>query len=394
MNIVVTGYTYTRQNLFDVFESYPERERLFFILPSNWTAKNGRVVFKPFTRKGFQIYHSPAYFTHSQYPVIGGLLKGWMPFFVVRLAWIRFTKGADILFTAGEPNLLSTLYNACWAKLFGMKHVFHYWENIPYAEKDSGVKHRMKQLIIRATLALSDGAICGMHKAERILQSFGTSITSGAFLHAGFDTRRFRPDIPHADISRQYNLEGSKVFLFVGALGKRKGIHIALRALARIKQLFAIKLLIVGSGEYESELRALVQQLQLQAEVIFVPWITENDKLPALYNAADVFLYPSIPLDGWEEQFGYSIAEASLCEVPVISTHSGSIDEVLIDQKTGIMVPPNDEDALYEAMAALLRNPELARQLGKNGREYIASHFSNEVIGKKMFSLFHDVFRG
>ena len=391
MNIVVSGYTYTRQNLFDVFESYPEREHLFFILPSNWTAKHGKVVFKPFTRKGFHIFHSPAFFTHSQYPVIGGLLKGWMPLFVVRLAWIRFTKGVDILFTTGEPNVLSTLYNAFWAKLFGMKHVFHYWENIPYKEKDRGLRYRLKQWIIRATLALSDGAICGMHKAERILKSFGSDIAIGTFLHAGFDVQRFRPGINHEDVSRQYGLTGSKVFLFIGALGKRKGIHIALRALARMKGEYAVKFLIVGSGEYESELRALVDSLGLQSEVIFVPWITENEKLPALYNAADVFLYPSIPLDGWEEQFGYSIAEASLCGVPVISTHTGSIDEVLLDQKTGIMVPPNDEDALYAAMVALVQNPERARQYGANGREYIVSHFSNEVISKKMFSLFHDV---
>src|ERR1051326_8647347 len=117
MKIVISGYTYTRQNLFEVFGSYPEKDNLLFVLPNNWTAKNGSVKFRPFHKPGFQIYHSPAYFSHSEYPLLGGLMKGWMPLLPFYLAWFRITKGANILFTTGEPNLLSTLYNAFWAKL-------------------------------------------------------------------------------------------------------------------------------------------------------------------------------------------------------------------------------------------------------------------------------------
>ena len=229
MKIVITGYTYTRENLFDVFESYSERERLFFILPGNWTAKGGRVKFPPFRRKGFHIWNSPAYFTHSHYPIIGGLLKGFMPFMPFRLIWLRITEGTDILFTAGEPNILSTLYNAIWAKLLGMKHVFHYWENIPYEKKDKGFKLRIKKLIIKTTLFFSDGAVCGMHKAEDILKTFNSDICIGTFLHAGLDENRFRPGFDPV-VRRELGWDNHIIFLFVGALGYRKGIHHALKS--------------------------------------------------------------------------------------------------------------------------------------------------------------------
>ena len=383
MKVVVTGYTYTRPNLFEVFDFYPEKKNLYFILPSNWKAKGGQVIFKPFKKEGFNIYHSPAFFFHSNYPLFGGLLKGWMPFFVFRLFWLRL-KGARILFTAGEPNLLSTLYNGLWAKIFGMKHIFHFWENISYEKKDHGLKLFFKKLIIRANLALSDGAICGMHKAEKILLSFKPKFPVETFLHSGFNVERFRPG---ADLSKDIF-----TLLFVGALSYRKGIHLALEALAELRDKYPnLYFVIVGSGEYGESLKFKVKSLKLEEEVRFIPWLP-NEDLPKVYNSADVFLYPSFPYEGWEEQFGYSIAEASLCGLPVISTKSGSIDEVLIGGQTGLVVAPDNKEELKEAMEKLINDPELRKRLGENGREYIKNNFSHQIIAQKLYNLFRKVY--
>ncbi len=383
MKIVVTGYTYTRTNLFEVFDSYPEKENLYFILPNNWQAKDGRVVFKPFKKESFNIYHSPAFFFHSHYPFLGGLFKGWMPFFIFRLFWLRL-KGAKILFTAGEPNLLSTLYNGIWAKLFGMKHIFHFWENIPYEQKDSGVKLFFKKLIIKANIVFADGAICGMRKAKTILMSFKPKFPVEVFLHAGFNTERFKP-LSKSPINKF-------TFLFVGALSYRKGIHLDLEVLAELREKYPnLHFVIVGSGEHEERLKFKVQSLKLDGMVKFIPWLP-NEELPSIYNSADVFLYPSIPFEGWEEQFGYSIAEASLCGLPVISTNSGSIYEVLKDGETGLMIQPNNKDELKNAMEKLVNDPELRKKLGENGREYIKNNFSHQVIASKLYNLFVRVY--
>ncbi len=386
MKVLITGYTYSRENLFEVFDSYPEKENLYFVLPSNWTAKNGKVVFHPFTKPGFNIEHSPAFFSHSNYPIIGGLFKGWMPFFIFSLLRLSFTRGIDIVFSTGEPNQLSTLYNAVWAKLVGAKHVFNYWENIPYEKKDRSLKLLLKKCTIKANVWLSDGAICGMHKAEDILRTFSPTLPIGTFLHAGFDTEKFSPRVI-PKIPRQ---NGRIVFLFVGAVGYRKGIHLVLEAMAQLSPKYRLHFLIVGSGDYETALQEQADRLGLKESVTFIPWLPNNE-LPSIYTSSDIFMYPSIPHRGWEEQFGYSIAEASLCELPVISTNTGSIYEVLADGKTGLMVQPDNIDQLRDSMEKLITNEELRTRLGKQGRMFISENFSNPIIARKIYSFFKSI---
>jgi len=390
MKIAITGYTYTRKNLFEVFDSYPEKDNLYFILPNNWKAKGGKVVFKPFKKEGFKIYHSPAFFFHSHYPIIGGLFKGWMPFFVFRLFWLRIFKKVDILYTAGEPNLLATLYNAFWAKILGMKHIFLFWENIPYEKKDKGLKLFFKRSIIKANIALADGAICGMHKAEQILKSFNPRFPVRTFLHAGFNTNKFKPGL-EPKLRNELGLKDKFIFLFVGALGYRKGLHFILDILSDLKEKYKnLYFILIGSGTYEKDLKKQVEDLKLD-NVKFIPWLP-NEELPYIFSSVDAFLYPSIPHKGWEEQFGYSIAEASLSGLPVISTNTGSIYEVLVDGRTGIMIPPNSKEDLQKAMERLINNSALRNQLGKEGREFIKKNFSNEIIAEKLFNLFRETY--
>ncbi|MDP4001793.1 MAG: glycosyltransferase family 4 protein [bacterium] len=391
MKILLTGYTYTRNNLFEVFDSYPEKQNLYFILPNNWKEKKGKVIYKPMEKEGFNIWHSRAFFFHSHYPIIGGLFKGWMPFFIFRFIKLRFTVGIDILYTTGEINHLGTMYNAIWAKLLGVKHICNCWDNVPYEQKDQGMKLRLKRWIVRTNLALSDGMLCGIHKAEEMMRRFDKDITIGTFLHAGFNENRFRPDL-EPFFRKKLGLENKFIFLFVGALGYRKGIHLAIEALSQIRVHYPdTNFLVVGSGEYESELKEQVRCFNMGDVVSFIPWM-DNKDLPSVFCSSDVFLYPSFPYKNWEEQFGYSIAEASLCGLPVISTHSGSIYEVLQDSKTGIMVEPNNAKALQQAMEIFINDRELAKKMGINGREFIINNFSNTIIAQKLYNLFRDVY--
>ncbi|MEX2033272.1 MAG: glycosyltransferase [Candidatus Colwellbacteria bacterium] len=390
MRVLLTGYTYASKNLFEVFESYPEKENLYFILPNNWQEKEGRIRHKPFKKEGFNIWHSRAFFFHSNYPVIGGLFKGLMPFFIFRFIWLRFTAGIDILYTNGEVNLLATLYNAIWAKMLGVKHICNCWENIPYEQKDRGIKLFFKKAIIRANLRLSNGVLCGMKKAEKIVRSFDPEITIGTFLHAGLNEMRFKPGL-EPKLRERLNLENKFVLLFVGVLGYRKGVHIALESLSVLRKKYDnLHFIIVGSGEYEEKLKLKIKDLELEGLVTMIPWM-ENKDLPEVLNSADLFLYPSIPYQGWEEQFGYSIAEASLCGLPVISTKSGSIDEVLIDGRTGLAVSPNNTDELTLAIERIVKDPELGKRLGRQGRDHIVKNYSNGVIAGKLLDLFKRV---
>src|SRR3989304_2732962 len=116
MKILVTGYAFVRKNYLDVFKYYHGNEGIYFLLPKTWKIKSGKVVYRPPVEEN--IFTTGTYFHHSQYPLLGGLLKGWMPwlpFFLIRQREKKF----DILFSATEPSLLTALYQSIWAKIFG-----------------------------------------------------------------------------------------------------------------------------------------------------------------------------------------------------------------------------------------------------------------------------------
>jgi len=173
-NILIAGYPYIRENYLNTFNFYPEKEKIFFLLPKVWKIKNGQVVYN--APKRANIFTANAYFYHSNYPLIGGLLKGWMPGFFTFLVRNKKPKNIDLIVTLTEPILLSTLYQSIISKLFGAKHLLFTWENISYDAKFSGLNFFLKNIIIKLNLFFSDGIICGNKKAVEIFKKYKESI--------------------------------------------------------------------------------------------------------------------------------------------------------------------------------------------------------------------------
>jgi len=384
MAILVVGFPYVRQSYFETFNHYPGNDELYFLLPKVWKIKNGRVIFRP--PKQENIYTTKAFFHHSNYPVIGGLLKGWMPFFPFVLSRLKKEKKIRLVYACSELNLLSTFYFNFWSKLFGLKCVNFTWENIPYWVKFHGLNWLIRKFIISTNLALSDGIICGNRKGKEIFQKL-TQKPIGVIPMSGVDTETFRRRGQEKKFNG-YDLSAKIVFTFAGAIGYRKGIHLIIEAFKRVvAEIPSAHLIIAGSGEYEKEIKNLIQSSGLADRITRFPWI-EYGRLIELYEASDVFLYPSISYGGWEEQFGYSMAEASLMELPVISTYSGSINDIVKDGQTGILVQPGNIGSLSDAMVKLGSDSQLRKKMGQAGREYIVKNFSHEVVASK----FHDFF--
>ena len=91
-----------------------------------------------------------------------------------------------------------------------------------------------------------------------------------------------------------------------------------------------------------------------------------------LISSLDILLL--LPLK--HEGFPRSLAEGMACEIPVIGTSIGGINEIIDDKKNGLLVPPSDEKSVAEAICCLLSNHQLAQQLAKNGRKKIVSKFT------------------
>ncbi|CDZ78816.1 Glycogen synthase [Legionella massiliensis] len=152
-------------------------------------------------------------------------------------------------------------------------------------------------------------------------------------------------------------LYGDKFFLFVGVMRYYKGLHILLKAAENT----SFPILIVGSGPIEDELKEQAMALNL-TNVHFLGRLSEEDKIALLQLALGI-IFPSHLRS---EAFGVSLLEGAMFSKPLISTEIGTgTSYINVDGKTGIVVPPNDPQALREAMQFLWDNPEKCSEMGE-----------------------------
>lgn len=389
--IIITGYPYAYPYYFEVFEYVQNKNEFVFVLPKIWKAKAGKVNIKLEAKAEFKTYRLKTISFGGR--GWRGWLKGGLPGLIFMLPYLKLRYKSRVLYSCLEPNLLTTFFNGIMAKLCGLKHVLFTWQNVPSEQRMHGTKLRLSNALVRLNLRLADGVICGNQKAERIIiKLFVNRRTKAHHLKtmvcplSGVDTNKFRSD-PNLAVGwkKRLGLENSKMILFYGALEKRKGLDSLLLAFRTLNngQLPMAKLVMVGTGPEQKSLKQQVQNLNLQNQIIFLDWMP-NSELPALLNAADIFVCPSIPVGGWEEQFGYAMAEASAGGVPVVATKTGSIEEVVRSGQSGILVEPDNPLQLAEALSRLLSNEALAKQMGQFGRQYVVNNFSHQVVSQKI----------
>jgi glycosyltransferase involved in cell wall biosynthesis len=185
----------------------------------------------------------------------------------------------------------------------------------------------------------------------------------------GVHHARFRP-LPPSQVEafqREKGLPGCFV-LFLGTLEPRKNLRALIEAFARIEMVRqGIKLVIAGGkGWYYQEIFKRVEELGLEDAVLF-PGFVPDAELPLWYNAATVFVYPSL-----YEGFGMPLLEAMACGTPVIGADASCTPEVVGD--AGLLVPPHDVAALADSLEHLLVDTDLQADLGQRGQARAAAY--------------------
>ena len=383
MNTLIVGYPYIRENYLNTFNFYPEKDKVLFLLPDVWKVKGGKVIYH--APKRDNVFKIKAFFPHSHYPIIGGLLKGWMPGFLRFMMNNKKRKNIETVITLTEPILLSTLYQAMISKLFGVRHFLFTWENIAYDAKFHGLNLFLKNLIIHLNLFFSDGIICGNKKGVAIMDRYTDKpIVNIPF--SGIDTEFLKPFVTEK-VFRDFNFRDKLIFTFVGALEFRKGVHLVVEAFSEVlKTVSNAHLIIAGTGdmEYEKSLTNLIKKYNLENSVTRISWLN-HEELRTVFAITDIFVYPSMSYKGWEEQLGYLLMEASSAGKAIISTDSGSISEVIIDHKTGLFVKPDSAAALVDAMLILAKDSALRETLGAAARQYIIENFDYKIVARKFY---------
>jgi glycosyltransferase involved in cell wall biosynthesis len=242
-----------------------------------------------------------------------------------------------------------------------------------------GRRARVALMIRRAArvVALSD------HAADVLVRHYRLDRDEIAVVPTAVPADRFEP--PRAEDTararRQHRLsEDRPVLLYLGALVPEKGVDLAIRALAAAPR---AHLLVAGDGEARADLEHLAARVAPD----LVRFTGSVDRPISALHAADVFVFPSRGGDSVPA----ALIEAGLVGLPVVSTPVGSISDVVVDGRTGRIVPIADQAALDAAVAELLADPELRRGYGDAARRHCLERFTIEAVAPRWMEVLGEV---
>jgi glycosyltransferase involved in cell wall biosynthesis len=199
----------------------------------------------------------------------------------------------------------------------------------------------------------------------------------------GVDTRRFAPALPSTELVARHQLDGKQVVLTVGRLVTRKGIDMALRAVAQVlRTMPALHYLIAGDGPERARLQQIIDEEGIGRQVTLLGKVS-NEDLVRYLQLCEVFLMPNRTLDdGDTEGFGLVFREANACGKPVIGGRAGGVVEAVVDGETGLLVDGTDVGDIANALRRILGDAALAAQLGTQGLALARANNTRAVADK------------
>lgn len=199
-----------------------------------------------------------------------------------------------------------------------------------------------------------------------------------------FKVRRFI--IPNAVDTTKYKPPEREpeedVILFVGRLVYRKGLHVLIKALQRIKRR-DYKLYVVGGGYMELPSRLLAKAYGVEDRVEFLGVVPEGAKIE-LYRRAKIVVVPSL----MNESFGIVALEAMASGRAVVASRVGGLEDIIVDGETGVLVEPRSEDQIAEAIETLLDDENYRRKLGANARKAVEEKYSWNVVLDRILEVY------
>ena len=171
--------------------------------------------------------------------------------------------------------------------------------------------------------------------------------------------------------------------LFVGRLTAQKGISVLVDALGRMRNTPALD--VVGDGPLGPELAARAASLGIADRVQWLGQLPQP-RLADLYRRATALVVPST-----DEGLGLVAVEAQLCETPVVANESGGLIDTVQHDRTGILVPPGNPDALAAALDALMDRPDRGADLGRAGRIVALAGFAPESAARRYAGIYRSV---
>lgn len=182
-----------------------------------------------------------------------------------------------------------------------------------------------------------------------------------------------------ATVLEKYKLP-EHFLLYVGSIIERKQLLQIVKALKQLNGVVKLPLVVIGNGKkYKQQVLDYIKSNNLEQSVLFPDYV-QNEDLPYVYNAARIFIYPSV-----YEGFGIPVIESLFCKTPVITSNLSSLPEAA--GVGALYVEPDKPESIAHAIVQLLTNVDLYKQLITDGFDHVQK-FNSEAISSQMNQLY------
>lgn len=191
--------------------------------------------------------------------------------------------------------------------------------------------------------------------------------------------------------NRSYNVARKQkkvIILTVARIVVEKGLSYGIEAIKLLlekKPRLDIEYRIIGDGPLKKKLEKMVKDFKLNDVVIFLGSAEQKDIIKEM-KKSKIFLLPSIA-----EALPVVLMEAQAMKLPVIATKVGGIPEVVVDGKSGFLVPERDIKAMAEKIEYLVKNKKIWRKMGKYGRRFVKKHYNIDKLNKNLINIFKNL---
>lgn len=271
-----------------------------------------------------------------------------------------------------------------WSFVSHLKCIRYFHKKIPVYfrgdstmlnESKSGLKYFIKKIFLNWVYNFVDTAFYVGSANKDYYLACKVKESSLVFAPHAIDNKRFEKESSSNNRIEWGISPTDFVFLYAGKFEKVKNISLLLRAFSQLNSDNAY-LLLVGNGPLESEIDSMIKQfdLKIQNRIKIVGFVNQNS-MPAIYNAADVYVLPS-----FSETWGLSVNEAMASSLPVIvSDRCGCCKDLVIESVTGYVFNSNHLASLTSCMQKIIVNNNLTKRMGENAHQHIQGWSFNNI---------------
>jgi glycosyltransferase involved in cell wall biosynthesis len=196
------------------------------------------------------------------------------------------------------------------------------------------------------------------------------------------------PNAVNTGLFRPDSVKDPNLVAWVGRLVPEKGLVYLLKAMQKIvKEHGKTKLVLVGAGPMKTELYELVKRLDLEGSIAFVGSVSRVEVAKILAKSS-IFAFPSL-----KEGLPISVLEAMACGTPIVGSAIPGIRDVISNGQDGILVPPESQEQLANAILTLLNDPKLRKRMGQKARQTVTMKYNWDIVLGKIEKLYCELVR-